>query len=130
MAPGLDGVNFAQQLWIDAMESIANPQQYQTKNYVSPSVRQDYETQLLPSGMLWQFTLHSTWGDPFYIGLDGLDFFDATGDKISLDPQQVIAFMIDSPQTVCQVIDIADFCTSAFPARYQCRGFACAFQSC
>ena len=52
--------------------------------FVPPAVRQDYEPPLLPSGLLWQFTLLSNWHDPYYMGLDAIEFYDATGARIDL----------------------------------------------
>lgn len=89
MAAGMDGLSFSQRILLSEI-AAPTPTASRIKNYVSPSVRQDYETQLLPSGLLWQFTFHSTWGDPYYIGLDGLELFDAEGQKLILDATQVV----------------------------------------
>ena len=40
---------------------------------------QDYWAPVLPSAHLWQLRLLSTWGDVHYVGLDGLQLFDADG---------------------------------------------------
>jgi hypothetical protein len=90
IAPGMDGLSLGQLILFDEMNT-PSPVVERTRNYVSPSVRQDYETQLLPSGLLWQFIFHSTWGDPYYVGLDGLELYDGTGAKIVVDPIQLSA---------------------------------------
>ncbi|EDQ90700.1 uncharacterized protein MONBRDRAFT_16141 [Monosiga brevicollis MX1] len=37
----------------------------------------------LPSGRELELTLHSTWGDPHYVGLTGIDVFDSSGQCIT-----------------------------------------------
>lgn len=59
--------------------------------YITPSVRQDYEPPLLPGGCIFRFVFRSTWGDPYYLGLDGLALYDAEGRVIRLHPSQIYA---------------------------------------
>jgi hypothetical protein len=42
-------------------------------------VRQSFETPLLPVGGVLQIVLTSTWGDRHYVGLGGLELYDAAG---------------------------------------------------
>lgn len=39
----------------------------------------------LPAGDILSFNILSTWGDPYYVGLMGIDLFDGTGHPIVLD---------------------------------------------
>jgi len=60
-------------------------------SYTSPRVYQDYETQLLPSGLMMKVIVHTNWGDGYYVGLDGLQLFDHSGKEILIKPSQVHA---------------------------------------
>lgn len=42
-------------------------------------LRQDYEPPVLPTGQLWTITIHENWNDPYYVGLDGIEFIDSNG---------------------------------------------------
>ena len=61
--------------------------------YVSPALRQDYETPLLPSGLLWAFTFYTNYSDAYYIGLDSVELFDSKGQKIDVLAQATVASM-------------------------------------
>ena len=41
---------------------------------------------------MYQFQLLSTWGDPYYIGMNGLEFYDENGYRIHLTENNVTAF--------------------------------------
>lgn len=70
----------------------------------------------LPSGKLLQFNILSTWGDPHYLGLTGIEIFDQTGHpvKINNPDQQIWADPADinvlpeyqnDPRTVDNLLD-------------------------
>lgn len=46
----------------------------------------------LPTGFIYQFQLLSTWGDPYYVGLNGLQLYDANGCQIALTADNIAAF--------------------------------------
>ncbi|XP_074867041.1 katanin-interacting protein isoform X2 [Carettochelys insculpta] len=52
----------------------------------------DYEAPLMPSGFIFQFQLLTSWGDPYYIGLNGLELYNEHGDKILLTENNIAAF--------------------------------------
>lgn len=41
---------------------------------------------------MFQFQLFSSWGDPYYIGLNGLEFYDENGYQIQLTENNITAF--------------------------------------
>ncbi|KAH8064322.1 DUF4457-containing protein [Aureococcus anophagefferens] len=49
---------------------------------VRGAVLADYETPLLPRGSLLRFVIHSSWGDPYYVGLDGIRLVGEDGREI------------------------------------------------
>ena len=51
-------------------------------------VPQQYETPLYPCGCIFKIVLLSTHGDPFYVGLGGIEVADAEGRVMALDPDQ------------------------------------------
>ncbi|XP_040923070.1 katanin-interacting protein isoform X1 [Toxotes jaculatrix] len=52
----------------------------------------DYEAPIMPCGFIFQLQLLTTWGDPYYIGLNGLEFYNQNHEKISLSDNNIAAF--------------------------------------
>ena len=100
MGPGTDGVCFGQTILFSELADIqqgshphyAPPsrlrpgQQREARltTYLSPAIRQDFETPLNPTGLLWKFTFFDNWNDGYYVGLDALEFFDSAGRLIDM----------------------------------------------
>lgn len=45
----------------------------------------------MPCGFIYQLQLFSTWGDPYYIGLNGIELYDASFNKITLTDSNISA---------------------------------------
>ena len=54
-------------------------------------VVQQYETPVHPCGCTVRLVVRSTWGDPYYVGLNGIELLDTAGRVISLSPDQLQA---------------------------------------
>ncbi|CAB4005620.1 Hypothetical predicted protein [Paramuricea clavata] len=52
----------------------------------------DCELTVKPCGFVFQFQLFGSWGDPYYLGLNGLQFFDEQGTLIELSQKNVTAY--------------------------------------
>ncbi|XP_056152996.1 katanin-interacting protein [Lampris incognitus] len=52
----------------------------------------DYEAPIMPCGFIFQLQLLTTWGDPYYIGLNGIEFYDQKHEKIGLSDNNIAAF--------------------------------------
>ncbi|XP_039990940.1 katanin-interacting protein isoform X1 [Xiphias gladius] len=95
--PGNCHFDFAQEiLFIDFLQtptdnkSAADFHKGSSKKQEQASM--DYEAPIMPCGFIFQLQLLTTWGDPYYIGLNGLEFYDQNHEKISLSDNNIAAF--------------------------------------
>eukprot|EP00127_Corallochytrium_limacisporum_P000946 Clim_evm30s33 gene=Clim_evmTU30s33 len=58
-----------------------------------------YEPPILPSGFIITFRLLNAWADNHYIGLNGIDLYDETGEKIPITMEHVTVV----PRGVCDL---------------------------
>ncbi|EGZ19357.1 hypothetical protein PHYSODRAFT_492147 [Phytophthora sojae] len=64
---------------------------FNARAYKTPIVRQDYEAPLYPQGFFLKIICWTTWGDPYYLGLNGLELYDFAGARILDKPPIVTA---------------------------------------
>lgn len=93
--PGCDGVSFAQTILFSEVLTLMDRDHpvYSSsfsgssktrKAYISPTLKQDYETTYQASGLLWKITMFNNWNDGYYIGLDAVELFDREGNLIDV----------------------------------------------
>jgi hypothetical protein len=78
------------------------------------------EIPVMPKGRLLEIEILSTWGDPYYIGLNGIDLFDAEGlpllvdsgiSRVSANPSDIniLPEYFDDPRTIANILDGVNF---------------------
>ncbi|KFR12033.1 Uncharacterized protein KIAA0556, partial [Opisthocomus hoazin] len=92
--PGNCHFDFAQEiLFLDYLQpQLINKVQRRTGSQRMEQASMDYEAPLMPCGFVFQFQLLTSWGDPYYIGLNGLELFNEHGDQILLTENNIAAF--------------------------------------
>ena len=103
--------------------STSNSSMFQKKDLISSSRGKplsipstSFSIPTLPSGQILTFSILSTWGDPYYVGLMGIDIFDGTGHPVVLNDvdRQIVADppdinilpeYSDDPRTVDNLMD-------------------------
>ncbi|XP_077263295.1 katanin-interacting protein-like isoform X2 [Temnothorax americanus] len=76
----------AQEHFLDRItDSIKSPEELEPldSNYEAPS---------MPRGFVYQIIIFSTWGDSYYVGLNGIQIYDNYGNEIKLTTDNVAAF--------------------------------------
>ncbi|XP_076615806.1 katanin-interacting protein isoform X1 [Chaetodon auriga] len=95
--PGNCHFDFAQEiLFIDFLQTPTDIKRAEDYHKGSSKKQEqasmDYEAPIMPCGFIFQLQLLTTWGDPYYIGLNGLEFYDQHHEKISLSDNNIAAF--------------------------------------
>ncbi|XP_078414458.1 katanin-interacting protein isoform X1 [Cetorhinus maximus] len=94
--PGHCHFDFAQEiLFIDYLQKsseVITKQQIGNCPRNMEQASMDYEAPLMPCGFIFQLQLLTSWGDPYYIGLNGLEFYGDSGEKILLTENNISAF--------------------------------------
>ncbi|KAG8558458.1 hypothetical protein GDO81_017002 [Engystomops pustulosus] len=91
--PGNCHFDFAQEiLFVDYVtEHLTDKQSSSNLKCIEPATM-DYEAPLMPCGFIFQFQLLTSWGDPYYIGLNGLEMYNDHGEIIQLTENNIAAF--------------------------------------
>ncbi|XP_032929660.1 katanin-interacting protein isoform X2 [Catharus ustulatus] len=92
--PGNCHFDFAQEiLFLDYLRPQPIPKVHRrTASRILEQASMDYEAPLMPCGFIFQFQLLTSWGDPYYIGLNGLELFNEHGEQILLTENNIAAF--------------------------------------
>ncbi|XP_077358745.1 katanin-interacting protein isoform X2 [Festucalex cinctus] len=96
--PGNCHFDFAQEiLFVDYLQTPTDNKsanEYPNKRSAKKAEQasMDYEAPIMPCGFIFQLQLLTTWGDPYYIGLNGLEFYSQNHEKISLRENNIAAF--------------------------------------
>ncbi|XP_038585886.1 katanin-interacting protein isoform X1 [Micropterus salmoides] len=95
--PGNCHFDFAQEiLFVDFLQTPTDTKS--VEDYTKGSTKKqekasmDYEAPVMPCGFIFQLQLLTSWGDPYYIGLNGLEFYDQNHEKIRLSDNNIAAF--------------------------------------
>nr|XP_025866845.1 protein KIAA0556 homolog isoform X1 [Vulpes vulpes] len=103
--PGNCHFDYAQEiLFVDYLQARQLPQPARRLDLQSlERATMDYEAPLMPCGFIFQLQLLTSWGDPYYIGLTGLELYDERGEKIPLSENNIAAFpdSVNSLEGVC-----------------------------
>ncbi|CAN9508536.1 unnamed protein product [Ophioblennius macclurei] len=95
--PGNCHFDFAQEiLFVDFLQkpsdNKSNEDFHRGNSKKQEQASMDYEAPIMPCGFIFQLQLLTTWGDPYYIGLNGLEFYNQNHEKISLSDNNIAAF--------------------------------------
>ncbi|KAL5018794.1 hypothetical protein ScPMuIL_004516 [Solemya velum] len=96
--PGNCHFDFAQEIGFMSQKSPTPTRTTSDKISVSgrssmtEEASQDYEAMLMPCGFIYQLQLFSTYGDPYYVGLNGLEIFDEAFNQITLTESNISAY--------------------------------------
>ncbi|XP_069503122.1 katanin-interacting protein [Ambystoma mexicanum] len=92
--PGNCHFDFAQEiLFVDYLQAPKLTKHHTRGDFSNiTQASMDYEAPLMPCGFIFQFQLLTSWGDPYYIGLNGLMLYDENGEKIALTEDNIAAF--------------------------------------
>mmetsp|Transcript_6886 Transcript_6886/g.20104 ORF Transcript_6886/g.20104 Transcript_6886/m.20104 type:complete len:781 (+) Transcript_6886:3-2345(+) len=94
------GGNPESALWLSALPSGAGAKIAACRSQrPNRAIKQGWEVPILPCGFVFKLELFSTWGDPHYIGLTGIEIVDALSGSVLVPAASVAA----EPRGVCEL---------------------------
>ncbi|KAK3784012.1 hypothetical protein RRG08_025207 [Elysia crispata] len=89
--PGVCHFDFAQEVIF--ANSTKQQEMASVAETLSGGGDQNYESVVqMPRGFIFQLQLFSTWGDQYYIGLNGIEFYDSSFKKVELSETNIAAY--------------------------------------
>eukprot|EP00111_Clytia_hemisphaerica_P015485 TCONS_00045727-protein len=90
--PGHCHFDYAQDIIFNITQQHQSHQIASNRKVNLRKVVDEYETVVMPRGFVFQIRLLSSWGDQYYIGLNGIQIYDQYGDLIQLTDNNITAY--------------------------------------
>uniref|UniRef100_A0A8D8XUC5 Uncharacterized protein KIAA0556 n=1 Tax=Cacopsylla melanoneura TaxID=428564 RepID=A0A8D8XUC5_9HEMI len=93
--PGHLSYSFGQRIYLNKLSPSSDEdvlRRIHTSFSILSITEEEYEQPVMPKGFVYQFSLLNTWGDQYYLGLNGLELYDEFGDRIPLTAENIFAY--------------------------------------
>ncbi|KAL6425657.1 hypothetical protein ACFW04_009638 [Cataglyphis niger] len=94
-APGSCHYDFVQEINFanpSVQEHLSDHSADLVKSEELASLDSNYEAPSMPQGFVYQIIIFSTWGDSYYVGLNGIQIYDNYGNELKLTADNIAAF--------------------------------------